>query len=72
MAVVQGKPLRGAFPVRAEPCREPSGRKGSGRGRFPFGIRFAGFRPMQTEKVMKAYELFDNAPRKRYEFRIDG
>lgn len=27
---------------------------------------------MQTEKVMKAYELFDNAPRKRYEFRIDG
>ena len=32
MAVVQGKPLRGAFPVRAEPCREPSGRKGSGAG----------------------------------------
>ena len=27
---------------------------------------------MQTEKVMNAYELFDNAPRKRYEFRIDG
>ncbi len=27
---------------------------------------------MQTEKVMKAYELFDNAPRNRYEFRIDG
>ena len=27
---------------------------------------------MQTGKVMNAYELFDNAPRKRYEFRIDG
>ena len=26
---------------------------------------------MQTEKVMKAYELIDNAPSKRYEFRID-